>query len=320
MGIISKSLNRSKTGDVRKEDDRTNMIKDFFADQKEVVRYEIADSKEWLVNVEGAIHLHDDDLDNGVLFFKIGKLTGNLYCHCKHIKQSVVPVELGGEIVFVPDEEELWENRSSQTADEDGFRGMEMLSTKPSVSKMRKRLANVLSDYVEYEFDIDLDEIIRELESEKADRESYQLEMEIKPNKKGRGLNVNFFVATKGDRIQLKLSAIEKTFYMMFILKKDGIIIEDIIPKLFLKDARAIYSQLGDRAQDDHNGLMADDYVFSTDTLRTYFTEIRNALKEVIKNKHTIEQFAIEGYSGKEFKVEKATDEIRDHIRNEFGV
>ena len=318
MGLISKTINRSKTGDVRKEDDRTIMIDDFFAGQKEVVRYEITDSKDWVVNVEGSIHLHESDLDNGELFFKIGKLTGNLYCHCKHLKQSVIPDELGGEIVFVPNEEELWKNRTSLPADEDEFGGMELLSTKPSVSKMRSRLASVLSDYVEYGFDIDLDEIIKELQNEKADSETYQLEMDIKPEKRGK--NVEFFVVIKGDRIKLKLSAIEKTFYMMFILKEDGIIIEDIVPKLFLKDARAIYSQMSDRVQDDHNGLMSDDYVFSTDTLRTYFTEIRNALKEFIKNKHTIEKFAIEGYSGKEFKVEKATDEIRDRIHNEFGV
>lgn len=107
MSLWSKGIERSKTGTVRKEDDKTNPIDEFFASQPDVRSYEITDIKNGVVNVDGSIHLNEADLDNGELFFKIAKLTGNLYCHCKHIKQSVVPAELGGEIVFVPNEEEL---------------------------------------------------------------------------------------------------------------------------------------------------------------------------------------------------------------------
>lgn len=324
MGLIAKTINRNKTGNVRKEDDRTKMIEDFFAGQKDVVRYEIADNKDWLVNVDGSIHLHEDDLDNGELFFKIGNLTGSLYCHCKHLKQTVIPAELDGEIVFVPNEEEQWKDRQASAdtgEDEDDFWGMHVLTEAPTREEMSKSLESVLSDYVDFGFeDIDLNEIIDRLKNEKGIYDAYQLDMEVKPDKRGRGIVADFYVVGNGERTKLKLSAIEKTFYIMFILRKDGIIIEDIIPKLFLQEARKIYSQMGDRVQNDNGGIMYDNYFFSTKTLRTYLTGIRNALKTVMGNRRVIEKFAIEGYKAKEFKVQKATDEMRNLIHKEFGV
>lgn len=318
MGLWSKGIDRSKTGAVRTEDDKTSPIDEFFASQPDVRSYEITDNKNGVVNVEGSVHLHEGDLTDGELFFKIDRLTGNLYCHCKHIKPSVVPAELGGEIIFVPNEEELWKNRQASTPEEDVL-GMGMLTEKPTGLEMRKKLEEALSDYVEYGFDdINLDEIINHLKKEKEIHDTCELEMDIVPSK--RGVIVDFYLVVQGNRTKLKLSAIEKTFYIMFILKPKGIVIEDIIPKQFLKEARKIYSQMGDRTQDDSNGIMADDYVFSTKTLRTYFTGIRNALKKVIWNKHVIQKFAIEGFSGKEFKVEKATDEIRKCLNEQFEI
>lgn len=119
MSLWSKGIERSKTGTVRIEDDKTHPIDEFFASQPDVRSYEITDIKNGVVNVDGSIHLNEADLDNGELFFKIAKLTGNLYCHCKHIKQSVVPAELGGEIVFVPNEEELWKNKQAAEGEDD---------------------------------------------------------------------------------------------------------------------------------------------------------------------------------------------------------
>lgn len=321
MGLWGKSMLRDKDGSVRKEDDRTNQIDEFFANQKEVVRYEIVDKEQWLVDVDGSIHLYEDDLTDGELFFKIGTLTGSLYCHCRHFKPSVIPVELDGEIVFVPDEEEQWKNGHVKETDEDEFWGMQVLTEAPTREEMSKSLESVLSDYVDFGFeDIDLNEIIDRLKNEKGIYDAYQLDMEVMPNKRGRGIVADFYVVGNGERTKLKLSAIEKTFYIMFILRKEGIIIEDIIPKLFLQEARKIYSQMGDRAQNDNGGIMDDNYFFSTKTLRTYLTGIRNALKTVMGNRRVIEKFAIEGYKAKEFKVQKATDEMRNLIHKEFGV
>ena len=106
-------INRAKNGVIRPEDDQTNQIKEFFEGQEQVEKYDIVDVKNWVVDVEGSILLFESDLADGELFFKIGKLTGNLYCHCRHFKPSVVPTELGGEIIFVLDEEELAKYRTN---------------------------------------------------------------------------------------------------------------------------------------------------------------------------------------------------------------
>ena len=76
MSLWSKGIERSKTGTVRTEDDKTNPIDEFFASQPDVRSYEITDIKNGVVNVDGSIHLNEADLDNGELFFKIAKLTG----------------------------------------------------------------------------------------------------------------------------------------------------------------------------------------------------------------------------------------------------
>ena len=77
MVLWSKGVDRSKTGEIRKEDDLKNMIEEYFSNKEEKVPYEIVDDKNWIVDIDGNIHLNQSDLDEGKLFFKIGKLSGN---------------------------------------------------------------------------------------------------------------------------------------------------------------------------------------------------------------------------------------------------
>ena len=184
MGLWNKGINRANNDSVRLEDDRTKMIEDFFANQKNVVRYEIVDKLDWLVEVEGSVHLYEDDLTNGEMFFRIGKLTGDLYCHCKHFKQSVIPAEMGGEIVFVPEEEEVWKNRQDKDADE-GIRGMECLTAAPTQAQVVRKLEQVFTDYIAQGYDINFNNIIERLKEEWDNKDRYELTVHAERRSKG---------------------------------------------------------------------------------------------------------------------------------------
>ena len=319
MGLWKSGIGRSTTGEIRTEDDRTNQIKEFFSNQKQVESYKIKDKANWVVDVEGSILLFESDLADGELFFKIGKLTGNLYCHCRHFKPSVVPTELGGEVVFVLDEEELAKyrtNTSGSTNDDDPFGGMELLTAKtPSKSKVEAKLRAALSDCVNYDYDFDIDKIKKELESEWGNRDEYQLALEI-DDKDKINHECEFYVVDANGRTPLNLSAIEKALYILYILHKEGIEIN--MKTCHVDEWKKIYSQIAGRVQDDVNGIMGDN--FSITTINGYRSNIRTALKAKFSNEKVIDLFAIEGYKEQPCYVQKATDELREQIRQAFGL
>lgn len=337
MGLISKSLNRSKTGDVRKEDDRTNMIKDFFADQKEVVRYEIADSKEWLVNVEGSIHLSEYDLANGELFFKIGKLTGNLYCHCKHIKQSVVPVELGGEIVFVPDEEELWKNRHVKDTDSEEALSMGYNVKKdPTSESIENDLIKVFRDSISFGIPLDIDRIKAQVENqikEEANKEyGLRLVSEHDPVEKGRKDSISEYkiYVTNEDK-PLKLEASQKALYLTFLLFEKGLkLVEAEMSDEFKSIMQKIYRQLPDKSYNKNNLLDKSGYdTWSTGRINPMRTKIMKEIYRIILNTKVAKEFCIEmaenvednGKQANEiYLIARSTPEIRAQIKKDFGL
>ena len=270
--------------------------------------------------MEGSILLFESDLADGELFFKIGKLTGNLYCHCRHFKPSVIPTELGGEIVFVLDEEELAKyrtNTSGSTNDDDPFGGMELLTAKkPSISKVEAKLRAALSDCVNYDYDFDIDKIKKELEGEWGNRDEYQLALEIVDKHKYKNLVCEFYVVDANGKTKLNLSAIEKALYILYILHKEGIEIN--MNARHVDEWKKIYSQIAGRVQDDVNGIMGDN--FSITTINGYRSNIRTALKAKFSNEKVIDLFAIEGYKEQPCYVQKATDELREQIRQAFSL
>lgn len=70
MGLWTKGVKRSETGDGRKENILTSQIEDFFNIREESVSYEIVDDKNWIVDVNGNLHLYQSDLDEEKLFFQ----------------------------------------------------------------------------------------------------------------------------------------------------------------------------------------------------------------------------------------------------------
>ena len=251
MGFWKSGIDRSTTGEIRTEDDLTNQIKEFFSNQKQVESYEIKDKTNWVVDVEGSILLFESDLADGELFFKIGKLTGNLYCHCRHFKPSVVPTELGGEIIFVLDEEELAKyrtNTSGSTNDDDPFQGMQLITTKePSKSSITtsiiKRLKTAIADSIDYGIDIDLDKLLAEVREEKKinNTDKYKLRIKLKTRSTG-NIECRIYLwdvedepeeknghSKKYDKDEVKLTATQKAIYLMFIMEKEGLVSDGYI-------------------------------------------------------------------------------------------
>lgn len=323
MGLWSKTIKRSEESTIRLEDDRTKMIEDFFSNQNDVVSYEIIDKKNFVVNIEGSLYLNEDDLYNGELFFKIGKLSGNMYCHFKHIKPALIPAELGGELVYVPDEEELWKNK--QAANEDDPMGMGLLTTTaPSQEKVTQKITELISISISNGYIIDFEEIKRKLKTEWENREKYQLRVEIHKKKNvynTYNLTCDVFV-TEDDSKPLNLSAAEKAFYLAFIMMEEGVELKDITSD-FINMARKIYSQLPEKVVKRTGGLMDENYWFSDnlyETINSHRKYIRIAIEEQISNRQIVDEFAVEGYKNQNVFVKRATPELRDEIRKGFGL
>lgn len=320
MTLWSKNIKRSKEGSVRIEDDRTKIIEDFLSLQESIIRYEIVDKQNWVVNLEGSLHLYENDLTNGELFFKIGSLTGNLYCHCKHLKQSVIPNELGGEIVFIPDEEEQWQYRHVKDTDM-GIGGMECLTAAPTKAQVVKKLEHVFTDYIAEGYDIDFDEIIGRLKEEWDNKDRYELKVCANRRSSGVLVDCDIYILGGKDDSPLKLQVIEKAMYLTFILHENGIKLEYTTPG-FWEIARKIYSQLsGEKAVNEKSGIMSDEFLGSermATTINGYRSKIRSEIRKRISNERIVDEFAVEGYKNEPVFVKQSTPEIRTHIREVF--
>ena len=324
-GFLSKTLNRAKSDEIRLEDNLTNNIKEFFANQRDVDSYEITDTKKWIINVVGSLHLAQSDLDDGKLFFTIGKLDGNLYFSGKYMSPTVIPSEITGQIIFVQDEEELAKNRSqkgnSDEADED--LNMGLLTTK-SREQVIKQLETALTESLANGYDIDVQEILTRLSEDWNNKDKYQLRVVIKEIEYGHGsykrksdkLECEFYISPSEK--PLKLSAIEKATYLLFMLHKEGLKLN--MKKKQIDLLKKIYNQLEGAVQDMENGIMSNEFLLTDTTLNGYRSHIRKEIQKRISNSKIVDEFAIEGKKEEPFKVQRATDEMRAEIREKFGL
>lgn len=319
MSIWSKGVDRSLSDKNRKENDLTNPINEFFNNQNYEISYEIVDDKNWVVNVDGNLHLNQSDLDEGKLFFKIGKLAGNLYFYGKHMSPSVIPDKMSGEIIFVPDEKELAKTRGQKGNNQDDELDMGLLRAKPTKAQLYKKLEEIMSEAVYNNYDFDIDKLVSELKSKAIKEAGYNLKIEFgKKTQNSQLYTCKIYVDDSGE--PLNLSAIETAVYLTFMLFEDGIKPDYLTPK-FYERIRGIYQKLSDTVQDwseTSGGVLVKE--FDVATLNGHRSMIRSALKQHISNKNVVDKFAIEGEKNKPFKVGKATDDIRNQIKSTFGV
>ena len=193
---------------------------------------------------------------------------------------------------------------------------IEFLSYKaPTKEKTIKDLEKILSDAIYNDYDIDFDEIIRRIKAE--NKRSFNLDFDYYPKDKDK---VNYF--TKFDiyvskTAKLELTAIHKAVYLTFLYYEEGQVLDDPTYE-FYEILKAIYKRMPGTVKDWENGIFKKD--FSTTTLNGYRTEIRNAIKQHISNKNIVDEFAIEGYKGKPFKIQRSTETLRNKIIKLFGL
>ena len=131
----------------------------------------------------------------------------------------------------------------------------------------------------------------------------------------------------KYDKDELKLTATQKAIYLMFIMEKEGLVIDDISVANW-KTAKKIYDKLYGRVEKifedkDSNKLYTkgiSNKPFATERIRENLSYIRSAIKEKVSYREVIQFFAVEGEQNKKFKVQAATDELREQIRQAFGL
>lgn len=319
MGLINKTLKRIRTEEIRTEERRNGVIDDFFSNQPDVQSYQIVDEKEWIVDIVGSLHLYKDTLVDGELPFKIGKLTENLYVHVKAFKPSVIPVEMGGEIIYVLDEGQQIGGTPSANQQEEDTLGMGYISATPkSKSKVRNILEEVLTESIVngYGIENEIDALIEKIKKDWENKNKYKLTLAVPDKEKQVNVECEFYVDDPKTSKPLDLTAIEKAVYMVFILHKDGLMLT--VNKRILELLQKIYSKTDGRKQDDENGIMGGN--FSEISLNSCRTEIRKAIKAHISNSKVVDEFAIEGYKAEPFKVQRATDELRKQIVGLFGL
>lgn len=213
-----------------------------------------------------------------------------------------------------------WENYSDDPSFSDFTHSIEFLSYKaPTKEKTIKDLERILSDAIYNDYDIDFDEIIKRIKAENKRSFNLRFDYDPKDKDKGKDKDKHFtkFDIYVSETAKLELTAIHKAVYLAFLLSEKGEVLDD--PSfLFFDELKAIYKRLPDTVKDLENGIVSKD--FSTTTLNGYRTEIRNAIKQHISNKNIVDEFAIEGYKGKPFKIQRSTEKLRKEIIKLFGL
>lgn len=193
---------------------------------------------------------------------------------------------------------------------------------KEKQQSLAQQLEDILWAIRYYDFPIDPKEIIEKVEQHSQDNEEdYELSFDFGTRFiEGKTLNkCDIFVSSCKDA-PLKLTPITKAIYLAVMLMEDGINVKP--SKEFIKLVRYIYEKLPTlgKAQDDANGITNPLKNFTSDWLGKQLNGIRTAVKEQIPNLFIAQKFAVEGYRNKPFSVQKADDEIREQIKEAFGL
>lgn len=180
--------------------------------------------------------------------------------------------------------------------------------------KTIKELEKILSDVIYNNYDIDFDEIIKRITEE--NKRNFYLWFDYNKRKSTKEPFIKFDIYVS-ETAKLNLTAIHKAVYLAFLLSEDGEYLQEL-SFTFFKVLKEIYKQLPDKVMDEKNGIVQKD--FDSKTLNGYRTEIRNAIKKHISNNNIVNEFAIEGYKGQLFKIQRSTIGIRNKIVKLFGL
>ena len=320
MGIWGSTLKRSNTGELRREDDMTYVIKEFLNNQQNVSSYEIhipgSPGEDWIVDVDGSLRIDDSDLP-----FKIGKLTGDLISTRRRLESNMLPNELLGSVIFV---ENGVSNSEDPTMGLVRTKATTLQEKKELKDKCQRKLFDVLDDIDYHELEIDVEEIIKTFREKKAASKNidYKLIIDIEDvlNNSGRYKRCDIYISEDRDK-PISFRAIDKAVYLAF-LSLDKTFAVDDIKASFTKLVRNIYTKLPNdrKASDLYNGIQATDKIFGASWLREHIKDIKDQLKARIYDREIVEKFAIEGKKGDAVNIQMNTDEIRKQVKDAFNI
>lgn len=156
------------------------------------------------------------------------------------------------------------------------------------------------------------------------ERKTYQLDIKIEKGKENEGKNGVWdsrrtcdikLIDSAGKEHSIKLEAQLKALYLTFILFRDGIKLSDLKTS---DEFYNLFKHICERLRSINN-------IPDKEGLEKEVRGKRNKIKKLISEATTgdieaMEQFGIEGYTGDVFKVNGATDEHRDYIKEMFGI
>lgn len=223
--------------------------------------------------------------------------------------------------------------QSSESAYQSGF-DLGMKIAKPEkgslaetklIAKEEKKLEKILREcaVLGIENEIDIDRIKKKVEEDLKNTKNYQLSIKTKPNpaRPGELAVCDIYVADSEDS-KLELTSIETAVYLSFLLYKDGVRVLDAFDEL-RQVTQSIYLKLpgSEKTRKLEGGILDDKnatYDAYMNTLRGYFTTIREAVADKVSDPLIAQEFSIEGFKNAPYGIERSTKEIRKQIKEAF--
>jgi len=214
----------------------------------------------------------------------------------------------------------------------EGFGGLEALTHKPEpgskaeakfIQKAEADIEKVLRNCALFDIDLDLNKIKDRISSTMNNDVDYHLSFNVKVDRERplrQGFSVFDIYVADGEEYKLDLTAWHKAVYLTFLLYEDGIKILDTYTD-FRETSRKIYLKLPidkNKCNKDDGDMDARLFEGYISTMRTYLNAIRDEVSSKVANPKTAIEFAIEGYSGKPYRIVRSTPEIRAQIKEWF--
>ena len=201
------------------------------------------------------------------------------------------------------------------------------LAEKKLIAKEEKKLEKILRECAVLGIELDIDRIKKKVEDDLMKAIDYKLiikavrDAHIPMNILYSSLDI--YVAD-GEEYKLDLTAIEKAVYLAFLLYKDGICIQDTYGEC-REIIQKIYGCLpyDERCEKETGGIR--DKVGTTidahmNTMRGYFSTIRDAVAEKVADPLVAQDFAIEGFKNSPYGIARTTPEIRAQVKELFSL
>lgn len=349
MSVWSNSIKRSNTDEVRREDDITLTVKEFFDNQPQVKSYSIRQVKpDWYVDVDGDVHIYPRDINEGGTFaFKLGDVSGSLVSHCKNISPALLPTNLAGEIVY--DFEEIcadcsFRQNAGQTGttigsgtspdlevnDESQGGMLEYLPAPPSKDTIIKSIRSLL---VDAEDDIRIEELQQLLEEANEQRNTeYELviKTENKGNKRDPKYIVNYIIKdNKGNEFDFSLETIHTAIYLTFLYMTEGVCLTDFCDysskgnQIFRKICECLYRMKGSVKSITY-GITIDEKEETQEeaikTITRYLSKMRAKIASVLPNDRAARLFVLDPDANGKYYIKNSDPKNREYIKTLFAL